>query len=156
VLYDPAIARRPTHLVCALLAGAGLAGCGGGGGATTATHPPAVTATAPALATRAAKPGEIVVRGEASPQSKGPFTFKGRYLVRFEQYAPENAKLDFGTQTPFSAALTRRPDDETGAIGLLQAAASTGRRELTIDGRYYVDVSFGDFPYVVRFTPRAG
>ncbi len=154
MLYDPAIGRTSTHLVAVLLVVPALAGCGGtGGGAQTPTSPTA-TAPLPALATRPPQTGEIVVRGEASPESKGPYAFSGRYLVRFEQYAPEDSALDFTIQTPFSAALTRRADDETGAIKLVEDAARSGRTELEIDGRYFVTVSFGDFPYVVRFTPR--
>jgi hypothetical protein len=38
----------------------------------------------------------------------------------------------------------------------VQAATRKGQRELTIRGRYYVDISFGDYPYVMRFTPRSG
>jgi hypothetical protein len=155
VFYHHAIFRSPTHLFAVLLVLPALAGCGSSG-SDSSSRPARSTATAPvpALATRPAKAGEIVVRGEASPESKGPYTFKGRYTVRFEQYAPEDASLDFSDQTPFSAALTKNADDETAAIKLFEAAARTGSRTLKIDGRYFVNVSFGDFPYVVRFTPR--
>jgi len=34
------------------------------------------------------------------------------------------------------------------------AGCRSGRRELRINGRYVLDVSFGDFPYAVRFTPQ--
>jgi hypothetical protein len=145
------------RLVCLfflLIACAALAGCGSDGG-TSSTTATATTTAVPALARRPPVAGEIIVRGEASPATHGPYEFNGRYLVRFEQYAPEDPKLDFGSQTPFSAALTRRQGDTTGAIKLFQAAARSGRRALTIRGRYYVEVSFGDFPYVLRFTPRA-
>ncbi len=84
----------------------------------------------------------------------GPLTLDGRYLVRFEQFAPENRNLDFSGQTPFTAALQRRAGDERGAVKLFGEAARSGRRELRIDGRYVLDVSFGDFPYAVRFTPQ--
>jgi hypothetical protein len=148
--------RLPNHLFAVLLALPALAGCGGGDdGATTArTAPP--RAPLPALATRPPAAGEIVVRGEASPETKGPFAFDGRYLVRFAQYAPEDAKLDFSAQTPFSATLTPRRDDPRGALKLVSGAAAAGRRELEIHGRYFVSVDFGDFPYVIRFTPRRG
>jgi|GEM_PF-1644196 len=155
VLYHPAIARPTTHLCATLLCVLALTGCGGDGSAATSTRTTA-GAPLPTLATRAPAPGEIVLRGEASPQTRGPFTFSGRYLVRFEQYAPENAKLDFRTQTPFRAALVRREGDPVGQVELVEDAARGGRRELAINGRYFVDVSFGDFPYVVRFTPRDG
>jgi hypothetical protein len=148
------VRSRRVCLFFLLIACAALAGCGSGGGSSSTT----VTATrtaVPGLARRAPARGEIVIRGEASPATHGPYELNGRYLVRFEQYAPEDPKLDFGSQTPFSAALTRRQGDTTGAIKLFQAAARSGRRDLTIHGRYYVEVSFGDFPYVLRFTPRA-
>jgi hypothetical protein len=133
-----------------------LTGCGGGSSTdrgATGTAPDA-QAAAPALATRPAAHGEVVVRGESSPRTHGPYTFAGRYRVRFEQYAPEDPRMDFTGQTPLTAALTPREGDTRGAIKLFQDAARSGSRELTIRGRLYVDVSFGDFPYVLRFTPR--
>jgi hypothetical protein len=148
------VRSRRVCLFFLLIACAALAGCGSDGGSSSTT----VTATrtaVPALARRPPVAGEIVIRGEASPATHGPYEFNGRYLVRFEQYAPEDPQLDFGSQTPFSAALTRKQGDTTGAIKLFQAAAHSGRRELTIHGRYDVEVSFGDFPYALRFTPRA-
>jgi hypothetical protein len=143
---------RPNHLFFLLLALPALAGCGGDGSTSTATI--ATTAALPALARSPRAPGEIVVRGDASPATHGPYTFGGRYLVRFEQYAPEDPNLDFGSQTAFSAALTRREGDTAGAIKLFEAADRRDRRELTVRGRFVVEVSFGDFPYVIRFTPR--
>lgn len=135
-----------------------LAGCEGDRGARTTDVPGsatvATTGVTPALARRPAAAGEIVVRGQASPETHGPYVFDGRYRVRFVQFAPEDPRLDFASQTPFTAALTRREDDPRGAVKLFQAAAGGGRRELAIHGRYYVDASFGDFPYVIRFTPR--
>ena len=154
MFYHAAIVLKPNHLLVGLLASASLAGCGGGDGGSPTT---ATTAAAlPALATRPPGAGEIVVRGEASPATHGPYAFRGRYLVRFEQYAPEDPKLDFTAQTPFSATLTPRRDDPRGASKLVAGAARSGRRELTIEGRYFVSVDFGDFPYVIRFTPRRG
>jgi hypothetical protein len=144
---------RPVCLFFLLIAVAALAGCGSDDGSSS-TATTATTAALPPLASRPPAPGEIVIRGEASPATHGPYTFSGRYLVRFQQYAPEDPKLDFASQTPFSTSLVRHEGDPTGAIKLFEAAAPSGRRELTIRGRYYVEVSFGDFPYVVRFTPR--
>jgi hypothetical protein len=144
---------RSVCLFFVLLAPPALAGCGSDGGSSSTTTT-ATTTTVPALARRPPAAGEIVVRGDASPATHGPYTFNGRYLVRFEQYAPEDPTLDFRSQTALSVALTRTAGDLTGARKLFEAAARTGRRELTIRGRYYVDVSFGDFPYAVRFTPR--
>ena len=147
--------------VIALVSGALLAtACGGGGGAAGGRSTPsdgddgATSVATPALAKAPKRAGEIVVRGEASPASHGPFSFDGRYTVRFEQIAPEDPSLDFGTQTAFVATLDRRPQQEgAGTIRLFRDAARTGRKVITAKGRYYVDVSFGDFPYAVRFTP---
>jgi hypothetical protein len=152
LFYHAAIALTANHPCVLLLALVSLAGCGGGDGGTANTTSTATVL--PALATRPPAPGEIVVRGEASPATHGPYPFDGRYLVRFEQYAPEDPKLDFTSQTPFSATLTPRRDDPRGAKKLIAGARRTGRRELAIQGRYFVSVDFGDFPYVVRFTPR--
>jgi hypothetical protein len=143
---------RPARLFFLLLALAVLAACGSDGDSSST----ATTAALPELARRPAARGEIVVRGGASPSTRGPYAFSGRYLVRFEQYAPENPSLDFASQTPLSVALTRREGYETGAVKLFEVAARKGRRERTIRGRYFVDVSFGDFPYVIRFMPRKG
>ena len=143
---------RSNHLFFLLLAVSALAGCGDDGASSTATT--TTTKALPALARSPRAPGEIVVTGDASPATRGPYAFSGRYLVRFEQYAPEDPSLDFTSQTPLSAALVRREGEPEGAIKLFEAAARRDRRELTIRGRYFVDVSFGDFPYVIRFTPR--
>ena len=35
---------------------------------------------------------------------------------------------------------------------LFHAARRTARKTVTLHGRLYVDVSFGDFPYAIRFT----
>jgi hypothetical protein len=144
---------RPNHLFFVLLAVLAIAGCGGDGGASSSATP-ATTTTLPALARSPRAAGEIVVSADASPLTRGPYAFDGRYLVRFEQYAPEDPRLDFASQTPFSAALAQSAGDAAGAVKLFEAADRTGRRELTIRGRYVVDVSFGDFPFVIRFTPR--
>ena len=151
----------PRHCLATLvlllgIAAPALAGCGrtdrgrGAGEAATAT-----TAAVPALATRPAGPGEIVIRGEASPATHGPYAFAGRYLVRFAQYAPEDAALDFSGQTPFTAALrgVKATRAEPRAV---RRGARRGRRIVEIRGPDLVDVSFGDFPYVLRFTPRTG
>jgi hypothetical protein len=139
-----------------LLLAAGLAGCGGSAATPATNSTTTSSAGAPRLATRPAAHGEIVVRGESSPRTAGPYAFDGRYLVRFQQWAPEDAKLDFSSQTPFTATLERHDGDARGATQLFQAASATGRRSIAIHGRYFVDVSFGDYPYVLRFTPRAG
>src|SRR5947208_14100145 len=85
------------------------AGCGGGGDG--ASPPPrAATSTTPVqapLARAPVKAGELVFAGETSPITYGAFELDGRYVVRFEQFAPENPKLDFSTQTPFTARIRR-------------------------------------------------
>ena len=147
----------PRWTMVLLVALAMLAGCGDDDGETRpGTAQTTATAAQPDLAMRPARSGEIIVTGEGSPMTHGPHEFDGRYLVRFEQYAPENAELDFTAQTPLTASLTPREGDPRGAIELFQGASATGRRQLKISGSLYVDVSFGDFPYVLRFTPRPG
>lgn len=142
-------------LVLVPLVAHGLVACGGGEAGPRGTDAvrPKVTVL-PALARAPAKAGEQVFSGESSPASHGPFELDGSYVVRFEQVAPEDPHTDFSTQTPFTAALARRANDPRGAVKLFGAARREGRRTLTIHGRYVLDVSFGDFPYAVRFTPR--
>jgi hypothetical protein len=133
-----------------------LAGCGGGGRAAPPGSGSAADAEAvrPALAAAPRRRGEVVVQGQASPATHGPFVFDGLYVVRFEQIAPEDPRLDFGAQTAFVAHVDRRPGQPgAGSRRLFRVAARTGRRSVTLRGRLYVDVSFGDFPYAIRFTP---
>jgi hypothetical protein len=147
--------RRLAALLVLVASAAAAAACGGAGagGAGAAGTPPKAR---PALARTPARPGEILVGGEASPAAHGPFALRGRYTVRFEQIAPEDPELDFATQTAFVATLDRRAEIQDGAsIRLFRAAARTGRREVTLHGRYFLDVSFGDFPYAIRLTPVA-
>jgi hypothetical protein len=135
-----------------LLALAALAGCGGG--AEAPAPPPPASKAKVALLQEPRRAGEVIVRGDASPASHGPFTFEGRYVVRFEQFAPEDPNMDFTGQTAFVVTLDRRAEQEgAGTIRLFRAARGTGRREITLHGRLFVDVSFGDFPYALRFTP---
>jgi hypothetical protein len=145
----------PQHpLVAALaLVACVLVGCATEHAQRSATAT-AVLSSVPALARAPAKPGELVFHRESSPATHGPLQLDGTYLVRFEQFAPEDPNLDFSGQTPFTATLERRAGDPRGAVKLFQSARSGGRRELRIHGRYVLDVSFGDFPYAVRFTPR--
>jgi hypothetical protein len=145
------------HLLPAAAAAAIVAGCGGSAAGPSAATAPAGEAPRLRLLQSGRAPGEIVVRGESSPASHGPFTFDGRYTVRFEQVAPEEPDLDFGTQTAFVAMANRRAEEEgAGTIRLFNQAARTGTRRVTLRGRLYVDVSFGDFPYAIRFTPDPG
>jgi hypothetical protein len=129
-----------------------VAGCGGG--ADPPAPPPSASKARVALLQAPKRAGELIVRGEASPASHGPFTFDGRYVVRFEQFAPEDPNVDFAGQTAFVATLDRQAEQEgAGSVRLFRAAKRTGRREVTLHGRLFVDVSFGDFPYALRFTP---
>jgi hypothetical protein len=143
--------RRRVLPLLALLAL--LAGCGGEDGARGAA---ATTATsAIALGRAPAAEGEVVVRGEASPQTHGPFVLHGRYRARFEQAAPEDPGLDFTQQTPFVARLDpHATSDADRSTRLFRTAARTGERTITADGKLFLDVEFGDFPYVIRLTPQ--
>jgi hypothetical protein len=130
--------------------------CGGattsGRTASTATGDDA--AARPALAQAPKRAGEILVQGEVSPGSHGPFALDGRYIVRFEQIAPEDPNLDFAGQTAFVAILDRHTQQAaTGTKRLFRTAARTGRTEVTAHGKYWIDVEFGDFPYAIRLTP---
>jgi hypothetical protein len=129
-----------------------LAGCGNG--TVKGTPPPKAADAKVALLAAPERPGEVIVRGEASPASHGPFTFDGRYKVRFEQFAPEDPTVDFTTQTAFVAALDKRAEEDgDGSVRLFRAARRTSARTVTLHGRLFVDVTFGDFPYAIRFTP---
>jgi hypothetical protein len=148
--------RRFAALLVLVASAAAAAACGGGGTGGAGASPTTPPKARPALARTPARPGEILVGGEASPAAHGPFALRGRYTVRFEQIAPEDPELDFATQTAFVATLDRRAEIQDGAsIRLFRAAARTGRREVTLHGRYFLDVSFGDFPYAIRLTPVA-
>jgi len=136
-------------LIAALLL---LAGCGDN--AAKPTKPPDPAKAKVALLQAPKRAGEIIVRGDLSPASHGPYDFDGRYVARFEQFAPEDPDVDFTAQTAFVAALDRRAEqDGPGSIRLFHTARRTGRRTVALHGRLFVDVSFGDFPYAIRFTP---
>jgi hypothetical protein len=145
---------RRCVLVLVLLAAHVLVACGGGHAEPSSTGAARPATAVPALARAPAGPGERVFSGESSPATHGPFDLDGTYVVRFEQVAPEDPRMDFSAQTPFTATLERRAGDPRGAVKLFGAARRSGRRTLSIHGRYVLDVSFGDFPYAVRFTPR--
>jgi hypothetical protein len=139
-----------------LTASIAAAGCGDGGRVAGEGAPPTSTVV-PELARKPKADGEIVVRGEASPGSHGPYELAGRYTARFEQYAPEDPKLDFASQTPFTAQLDPHATSDAGArkaIPLFQTAAHTGTSTVEAHGRLWIDVEFGDFPYVIRLTPK--
>ncbi len=143
----------PLSLFALLVVTIVAAGCGGG--KNTGTAPPAAgpkAPGAPALLKRKVAKGEVMVQAEYSPHRDGPYHFDGTYLVRFAQYAPEEPGIDFAHQTPFVADLVgtgRRPKK----IALFHQAAGSGKRTMKLHGTWFVEVSFGDFPYVLRFTP---
>ena len=144
------------RVLLALAVALAVGGCGAAGHDAPVPPASAHAAIAPALLRRAPETGEILLHGEASPATHGPYALHGRYLIRFAQYAPEDPRMDFAQQTTFVVLL--RPvagGVRARARPLFRAAAATGRRTLALDGRYRVEVSFGDFPYVVRFTPAA-
>jgi hypothetical protein len=135
-----------------------VAACGGdgapGGGSGTAATGDAQAIAGTALAKAPKRAGEVLVQGDLSPASHGPFTLDGRYTARFEQIAPEDPNLDFTAQTAFVATLDRKPEQEgSGTVRLFRDADRTGHAVVTAHGRYYIDVSFGDFPYAIRLTP---
>ena len=147
--------RRRAHL--AILLAACIAGSGCGDGGTVAGQAPPQTTVTPELAKTPKAEGEIVVRGEASPGSHGPYELSGTYTARFEQYAPEDPSMDFAAQTPFSARLDPHADSDAGArraVALFETAARTGTATVRANGRLWIDVEFGDFPYVIRLTPK--
>lgn len=130
-----------------------LAGCGDDSASKTPTATTAGAAALPALARKPLGPGELVFSGEASPATHEPIALDGRYVVRFEQFAPEDPKKDFSGETAFTARL--RPAGSTSSgVELFSTAAASGQTEIRRVGRYALDVTFGDFPYAVRFTPK--
>jgi hypothetical protein len=129
-----------------------LGGCGAD--ATKPTPPPNPASSKVALLQAPKRRGEILIRGDLTPASHGSYAFNGRYVARFQQFAPEDPNVDFADQTTFVATLDKGAEEEgAGTVKLFHAAARTGRKTLTLHGRYFVDVSFGDFPYAIRFTP---
>lgn len=140
----------PRRLAIGTLLAAVLVGCGGDDAPSQTST--STTAALPALARAAAEPGEILFSGQASPATHGPFTLRGRYVVRFEQFAPEDPKLDFSGQTPFTVLL-RPAGSRSPGTELFGSASVSGKTEITRNGRYELEVSFGDFPYAVRLTP---
>lgn len=140
-------------LLVTLLTGAVTAGCGSQGArpdptATGARH------AGPALLQAPLRAGEIVIRGDTTPKTAGPYVFAGTYRVRFEQYAPENPRVDFSGETAFVADLERT--EGVPAVRLFRAAARSGERTVHLHGRYYVDASFGDYPFAIRLSPGHG
>jgi hypothetical protein len=132
-------------------------GCGSGGGrvkGTVSVPDDRPTAAKVELLRAPKQPGEVIVHGDASPADHGPYTLHGRYVARFQQYAPEDPRLDFGGETPFVARLVRPSGDGPRAQRrLFRAATASGRTTVTATGSWRIEVAFGDFPYVIRLTP---
>jgi hypothetical protein len=75
-------------------------------------------------------------------------------VVRFRQWAPEDAGRRFRNETSFVASLIGVSGSARDReLPLFKASAAAGRRRVRLSGRYVLDVAFGDFPYAVRFTP---
>src|SRR3954451_4754312 len=122
---------------------AGLSACG-----SDASAPPPIprTGTTPALATRPAADGELVFRAQLSPHSHGPFTLHGRYRVRFVQWAPEDPGHDFSHDTSFVADLAAAGSGaHPKAVRLFRQATATGAKVISANGRYTLEVIFGDY-----------
>jgi hypothetical protein len=125
---------------------AALAGCGSSGDSTGAV---AVTTT-PADQRSAVDGAGIVVRGDYGPDERGPFSFDGRYRVRFVQ---RGAGVDFTREVPFTALLVEPAADGPGRrIALFSSAAPSGSRTVEAHGRFLVVVDYGDSPYEIRFS----
>lgn len=131
----------------------GLSGCGGGSSPQPPPPAGADSPNAPRLLTDAASSGEHVFSADLSPKSFGPVTLNGSYTVRFAQYAPEDADMDFSTKTVFMAKLIKVSGPGPKEVPLFLEAARAGRTQVTVEGNYRVEVTFGDFPFVVRLTP---
>lgn len=139
-----------------------FAGCGerhAGSPVTGAAPAPAPSsASGIALAREPRRAREVVITGDGAPRAHGPYTFRGRYRVRFEQVDPEDLGQTFTAQTSFVAVAAPGEDQDSGAgvVRLVRAATRTGSATVRLDGRLWVNVSFGDFPYAVRLTPAGG
>lgn len=146
-------AARAALSLAALLLVAALSACGGSAGQEAPSPAGPDAPGAPSLLKREPAPGEVVIEAEASPRNHGPFALSGRYAVAFAQYAPEAPGRDFAGEVPFVAELRSASDPRARPLRLFHAAARRGARTIDLRGSYAVEVLFGDFPYVIRFTP---
>jgi hypothetical protein len=154
-------AGTATALLAAVLA---LAGCGGERIITqtvtrTVAVPTAVRSggAQPSLAKKAPGPGEVLVSGNTSPKTFGPYDFEpGTYTFQFQQTAPDAPGLDFTTDaSPFAVSINRKPRTTAPDSQLLvNSAEARGDNIVSLTGRYYIDVTSADHSYVLRFTPR--
>jgi len=151
---------RSAFLLVPLLAAA-LAACGGDDKPAPASIPtsrvPALTTAAalksPPLARTALTTGELIFTGPAAPGTHGSFALDGTYIVRFEQFDPDDEDRDFSRAAPLTVGLRPASSMDPG-FELFAAKEASGQRELTRKGRFALDVTRGDFPYAVRFTPQ--
>lgn len=96
-----------------------------------------------------------MVTGAGAPQAHGPYLLHGRYRVRFQQIDPEDPGQTFTGQTAFVAYAAPAADQDQGpgTVRLVREAARRGSATVRLTGRRWINVSFGDFPYVLRLTP---
>ena len=145
-----AAGRRAKALIVAIVL---LAGCGSE--AKPPTKPPDPAKSQVALLKAPKRPGEILLSAGTSPPRR---TARTPSTV-----ATSCASSSSRPRTPTSTSPPRRPSwrrldrrprwKARAACTLFHAASRTGRRTLALHGRLFVDVSFGDFPYAMRFTP---
>lgn len=151
-----------TATLAAVLA---LAGCGSERILTqtvtrTVAIPAAVqhgSSSTPTLAKKPPGPGEVLVSGNTSPKTLGPYEFEpGTYTFQFEQFAPDAPGLDFSTEaSPFAVSINRKPRTAAPDSQLLvNSAEPRGDNIVSLSGSYYIDVTSADHSYVLRFTPR--
>ncbi|MFL5884444.1 MAG: hypothetical protein ACJ77M_05190 [Thermoleophilaceae bacterium] len=123
----------------------------------TAPQVPKDVGSTPGLLRQARRPGEILVQGNTSPKSFGPYDFEpGLYTFRFEQYAPGISGIDFATDaSSITVALNRKPRVSAADSELLvNATQKQGDNNIYASGKYFVDVTSADYSYVLTFTRR--
>ena len=110
---------------------------------------------APALATAPRRVGQVIFKGEGLA-SVGPKTFKGGvYMVRFEQWAPDEPDLNFRSDASSIVIQLNRKPGKIGAdaVTVTNATKKKGKTSVTVPaGRWYADVQ-ADHAWAVRFTP---
>jgi len=139
-----------TLIVSALL----IFGCGGEA-ATTTSDPQASEVSEPTgmpeLAAKPKRRGEILIKGETSPTTYGPFSAAGPYNLRFEQYNPPPG-VSIGQLGPFVAS-TVTESGGTPIDNLVSTTDPRGRYQVYLSGRFFIDVAVADAAYVIRLTP---
>ena len=100
----------------------------------------------PPLADEPKRRGEIAIEG-LKPQSFGPFEATGPYRLRFQQAAGPADGIG-----ALVVATTSHPGDRPIDV-LVNTTDRSGRYELYLKGRIFIDVSVADSGYAVRLTP---